>query len=69
MEDRIIELETLVAFQEKTINQLSDVVHKQAVQLEDLERRMRLIEEQMRDVIAPGQVTISADEEGPPPHY
>lgn len=67
MEDRIIELETKVAFQDDTISQLNDIIVRQQRQLEqlaeDVERIKRLVRAMAPSMVAP------MNEETPPPHY
>lgn len=67
MEQRLIDLETRVSFQEHTLQELNDVVARQqqelsamALVLKDLDRRLR--------ALSP-QATGDRSEETPPPHY
>tara|TARA_B110000444_G_C18846854_1_gene602556 strand:- start:3134 stop:3340 length:207 start_codon:yes stop_codon:yes gene_type:complete len=65
--DRIIELETKLAFQEDTISQLNDVVCRQQDQLDELAQKCQTLissTKVLTDKIA------NEDEEGiRPPHY
>ena len=67
MEERIIALETTVAFYEHTIAKLNEFVSEQQVQLQALEVEVRRLTEQMRSLGATD--LLPANEEPPPPHY
>ncbi|MEW5756223.1 MAG: SlyX family protein [Pseudomonadota bacterium] len=67
MEDRIIELETRLAFQEDTLQQLNDIVTRQQDQIDLLHRRLLTLTDQMRS-LAPSNIAPQS-EETPPPHY
>jgi uncharacterized coiled-coil protein SlyX len=53
--------------QERTIQELNEIVCRQELAIERLERDMRQHQEQMK-MLVPSFVR-SADEEDPPPHY
>lgn len=65
-EQRLIDLETRVAFQEDAIQELSDVVYRQQQQLDRLEKINALMLQRLQDLPEgnPGSVV---DEK--PPHY
>ncbi len=66
--DRLIEIETKLAFQEDTIQALNSVVCRQQQQIEQLEATLKLLIERFRQLSAdqePGGKP--ADER--PPHY
>lgn len=65
-EERLTELETRVAFQEHTINELSDEIYRQQKQITHLEQLCKLMLQKLQDVSAelPGK---PVDEK--PPHY
>lgn len=67
MEERLAELESRVAFQDNTIQELNDVLVKQQHQLDQLASQYRELKQQLQ-TIAP---SLLADEsqETPPPHY
>lgn len=67
LEQRIVRLETLVAFQEDTIHQLSDVVRRQAEHVDLLEQRIKRAESHVRELLA--AVESPPLDDGPPPHY
>lgn len=66
-ETRIVELETLVAFHEETIAELSHGLHKLYAKTESLEKRLKHTEEKLAEV--GGGNVLSPDQEVPPPHY
>jgi len=67
MSDRIAELESQIAFQDNTIQELNDIVTRQQKQLEDLSAAVKLLlnqVKQLNDVVGAPE-----GEEPPPPHY
>jgi SlyX protein len=67
MNDRLIDLESRLAFQEHTLEELNQVVIEQQRQLALLTERLRVLEERVR-ASQPSQIATEA-EESPPPHY
>ena len=67
MKERIVELETRVAFQDKTIQELSDIVAEQQQQIEKLTRGFEVMQIELKS-LAPRLVAGRSDEM-PPPHY
>ena len=67
MNDRLIDLESRLAFQEHTLEELNQVVIEQQRQLALLTERLRVLEERVR-ASQPSQIATEA-EETPPPHY
>lgn len=67
MENRVTELENIVAFQDDTIKQLNDVIAKQQRQIDQLAADLSELKQQFK-VIMPAMVA-NANEETPPPHY
>jgi len=65
LEQRIIELETRLSYQDHTIEQLNEVVTAQQRQIDRLEAGLRGLREQQ----AGGDQIRHPDEETPPPHY
>lgn len=66
MEDRIIELETRLAFQEQTLRDLDDVITRQQRQIDQLEQRMKVVKQQLNNTAVQG-ADMNAVEL--PPHY
>ncbi|CEA02282.1 protein slyX [Pseudomonas saudimassiliensis] len=64
---RMDELETRLAFQDDTIQALNDVVSRQQLELEKLQRALELLARRQADLAAsmPGD----AEDDQPPPHY
>jgi len=63
-ERRFVTIETKLAYQEKTIFDLNEVVIAQGRSIESLERRLAAIEEQLRSRQGPSEVAREK-----PPHY
>jgi uncharacterized coiled-coil protein SlyX len=67
MEKRIDELELRYMHQEKTIQELDEIVCQQVVAIELLKREVALLKEQSLLMNPSG--TREQDQEEPPPHY
>ena len=67
MEERIIELETKVAFQEDTIGKLNDIITEHQREIYRLTRELEAIRTKLI-ALAPS-LLANLDEEAPPPHY
>ncbi len=67
MEERIIELESRVSFQDDTIRQLNEVVIELRGQIAELAGRLETAEEKLHGVTP--DLVVPQDEEDPPPHY
>ncbi len=65
MENRIIELEKKSAFQEETIEQLSQALIEQQKRMDALEKLVKSLHSQVQT----GAFIKRPDEEVPPPHY
>ncbi len=65
MEQRIIELETRLTFQDDLLQKLDTVVIRQQQEIAELKIQVQSLIEQLRQVDS----RISSDEDGPPPHY
>ncbi|MEQ1963176.1 SlyX family protein [Xenorhabdus khoisanae] len=67
VEQRFEQLETKLAYQEATIEELNQEVRKQQLETEQLKEQLRL----MADRLKTHQTSIIAplSEETPPPHY
>jgi SlyX protein len=66
-ERRLTELETRVAFQDDTIQQLNDVITRHEQRIQRLERELEQLKRQLA-LVAPSLIA-PATEETPPPHY
>ena len=67
MEDKIIALETKLAYQEHTLEALNQVVTKQQNEIAILTLGLQKLNAQIKQV-APSNLA-SIDQETPPPHY
>ena len=67
MNERLVELEVRVAFQEQTLQELNEVVTRQQQQIDRLTQELATLKVQLT-IMAPSLV-IPKDEETPPPHY
>ena len=67
MEERIIELESKVAFQDDTIGKLNDIITEHQREIYRLTRELEAIRTKLI-ALAPS-LLANLDEEAPPPHY
>ncbi len=67
MNERLTELEVRVAFQEKTIQDLNEVVTDQQRRIDRLTQELEAVKSRLAG-LAPALV-IPQEEEKPPPHY
>ena len=67
MEERLAELEIRVSFQDRTIQELNEVVTRQQFQIYQMAKDLEHLKSQLT-VLAPSLV-VPRDEETPPPHY
>ncbi len=68
MNIEIIELETKIAFLEKHLSELSDVIYKQQKQIDQLNLNLQQIEDKFLATSAENGSSISVHDEKPP-HY
>ena len=66
-EERMIELETRMAFQHDTIQQLNDIIAAQQKQLDDLTQMVKIVNRQIKSL--PDGISSGGADEPPPPHY
>jgi SlyX protein len=66
LEDRVTDLESQLAFQDDTIQSLSDVLAAQQRMVERLQLQMTALLKRQEEMV--GQFE-SIEEEAPPPHY
>ncbi len=64
---RVVELESRVAFQDQTMQELNETIIHQQREIDRLTRELETLRERLRG-LAPSPV-VSPDEETPPPHY
>ena len=67
MENKIIDLQSKLAFQDETINELNEVITDQQNQLDQLREDIRLLN--LRIVSVAEASNVSEEKEAPPPHY
>ena len=67
MENRLVELETRLAFQEDTLQALNGIVSRQQQEILMLSRDLEALRAQIR-ALSP-ELVASRAEEPPPPHY
>ena len=66
-EDRLIEIETKIAFQENTIQDLNDTVYSQQKQIDVINKTLKLLVDQISDSSLISPRGNLKDEK--PPHY
>jgi SlyX protein len=66
MDDRLTELEMRFMHQARILEELNDLVYQQQQTVVRLEKEMKQIREQMRNVMPSAAI---AENEPPPPHY
>lgn len=67
MEERLIELESRVSFQEHTLQELNDILAAQQQELGALRLAVQELDRRLRALTPPP--LAGAEEETPPPHY
>jgi len=67
MENRIIELETKISYQEHLLQELNEVITSQQRQIDSLEKEVRRIREYLKQVHTSD--IARPEEDIPPPHY
>ncbi|MCK5581199.1 MAG: SlyX family protein [Candidatus Omnitrophica bacterium] len=65
MEERIIELEKRVAFQDHMLEEMNEILVAQQKEVEILKRQLKLFEEKITSV----DLVKRQEDEEPPPHY
>lgn len=70
MDERLVELETKISFQEDTLQELSEIIIKQQRQLDELTRRMAALQSRLEETHS-RQSGMSDNAAGTekPPHY
>ena len=67
MDERLVELEVRVAFQDQNFQELNEVVTRQQTQIDRLVKQLAMLMSQLSG-LAPSLV-MPQEEEKPPPHY
>jgi SlyX protein len=67
MEDRLIELESRMSFQDQTLQELNDIVAAQQQELGALRMALQDLDRRLRALTPPP--LAGAEDETPPPHY
>lgn len=67
MEDKLADLETRIAFQDREIQTLNDVIIRQQQQIDELAGQVRFLQDKMKDMKP--SLVVPESEETPPPHY
>jgi SlyX protein len=67
MNERLTELEVRVAFQDKTLQDLNEVVTRQQREIDRLAKELEAVKSQLSE-LTPSMV-IPPEDEKPPPHY
>jgi SlyX protein len=67
-EDRLVEIETKIAFQEKTIKDLSDALYEQQQEIERIGDTCSLLVKRLKE-ISEATLGIDAPANEKPPHY
>ena len=68
MEQRIIELETRLTFQEKMVEDLNSVIVRQQDQIDELAETIKVLKRELKRIIWEKPETAKV-EESIPPHY
>ena len=66
IDERIIELESLVSFQDNTIEQLNQVIYSQQMQIDNISDKIYAMESLVKNQASEEKRTL---EEERPPHY
>lgn len=67
LSSRMEKLETLLAYQEQTIEELNTALSEQANEIDALKRRLAKLGDELASVSA--HPALSPEDEPPPPHY
>ncbi len=68
-DDRIVELESRLAFQEHSLNELNEVVTAQQEQIDALRSALQLLESRLSLLVAQTGEPSAKPEDEIPPHY
>ena len=65
MQERLIELERKISYQDKLLQELNEVIFSLSKRLDQLESRQKA----MNDLLTSGNLVKRQEDETPPPHY
>jgi len=65
MQERLIELERKISYQDKLLQELNEVIFAMSKRLDQLESRQKAL----NDRLANGNIVKHLEDETPPPHY
>ena len=65
MQERLIELERKISYQDKLLQELNEVIFSLSKRLDQLESRQKA----MNDQLTSGNLVKRQEDETPPPHY
>ena len=66
MNQQLIELETRIAFQDESIQQLSDVIYRQQQAIDQLQKQIQLLSGQFQNIL---HSLPDESQDDKPPHY
>jgi len=66
---QLIDLQTKFSFQEDLLQQLNEVVTRQAQQIDNLQRQLQLLQERQQEQGAGDHQLTAAEADETPPHY
>lgn len=69
IQDQLIELQTRVAFQEDTLQQLNQVIALQDQDIRELQQQLKLLAKRFDDSLYTQDQVAAKPEEERPPHY
>lgn len=69
MQEQIVELQTRLAYQEDSLNQLNQVVTEQSSLIDQLRQQLRALAEKYEDLRDSQRHGGGVAENEPPPHY
>jgi len=67
-EERLVEIETQLAFQQQTVNELNDVIYKQQKEIDKLDTICETLAKRVKE-LSESAAGIDAPANDKPPHY
>jgi SlyX protein len=68
-DERIVDLEARLAHQDRSIQELSDELYRQQRHIGELERRLLVLTERVKDLVSRDSGPAPRPEDELPPHY